>query len=141
MEPNCYVNRAGRSSSSLLCCKGLKWEMPATVNKISFSAVNLTGSSAVPVDDSKIAESKKFGSLHVCLVKFSTCDHRLIWDRLLRLCTLQRFFTPHSPSSLFFPLLILKNLWSRKFQILVFGSEQCRKSRASGSSGEVEVVC
>lgn len=64
--------------------------MPATINKIDFSAVNLPGSSAVPVDDSKIAaqqEVRKLGPVHVCLVKFSTCDHELIWGRLLRLCT------------------------------------------------------
>ena len=61
MVPSCYINPTGRRRSSLLCGEGLKLGMPAAVNNINFSAVNLPSSSAVPVDDGKIAAQKKSG--------------------------------------------------------------------------------
>lgn len=64
MVPGCYMNQAGSSGSLLLCCEGLKLEMPVTVNAIDFSAVTLPGSSAAPVDDGSTERSQ---ALCICV--------------------------------------------------------------------------
>lgn len=85
--------------------------MPTTVNKINFSAVNLPGSSAVPVDDGKIAAEREVRTCSfVSLVKVPTCNHELDWGCLLRLCTLQRFSLPTHPCPSLLPVLIAKKL-------------------------------
>lgn len=92
MVPSCCVNQAEKSGSSLLCCGELKFGMPATVSKVSCSAVNLPGSSAVPVDDRKIAAQEEVRTCEFAsLVKVPSCDHELSCSCLLRLCSLQDF--------------------------------------------------
>lgn len=115
--------------------------MPDVDNMISFSAVNLPGCSAVPLEDSKIAAQQEARtSAFVSSVKVPTCDDKLSWACWLGSRALQRFFPPRLLSSLLFPVLIAKKPNFRVGNFDYFGSEQC-KSTASGSSGEVRLIC
>lgn len=113
--------------------------MPATVNKINFSAVNLPSSSAVPVDDGKIAAQREVRTCaFASWVKVPTCDRELSWGCLLRLRTLQRFSLPTHPCPSSSLSSLQKNFGVGNLDY--FGSERC-KSTTSGSSGEVGLVC
>lgn len=133
MVPTCYINQAGGSRISLLCCEGLKWGCQPPSTRSTSPQLICLAPLLFSSMKARLQHHEKLGSVHLCLWWRSQLVVLSLAGVAYAGCVLRRDF----PSLLTFVPLIPCPHSKKTFGVGnydYFGSEQC-KSTTSGTSG------